>query len=159
MYSKEKECVELNKSVKTRQAIEAWLSALTDQMKETVYKKLKEGQNTYTDEGRKDWVLKHPGQVVATVAQIQWCALTEDAIGEMLENRLALQTWKEKNDRQIEHLTYHVRSNLTDLQRHVIVALITTDVHARDIVDELRAAQVLTTNDFNWQKQLRYYYD
>ena len=128
-------------------------------MKETVYKKLKEGQNTYTDEGRKDWVLKHPGQVVATVAQIQWCSSTEDAIGEMLENRLALQTWKEKNDKQIEHLTYHVRSNLTDLQRHVIVALITTDVHARDIVDELRAAQVLTINDFNWQKQLRYYFD
>lgn len=48
---------------------------------------------------------------------------------------------------------------MSDLHRHIIVALITTDVHARDIVEELRKEQVLTIMDFNWQKQLRYYYD
>jgi len=53
----------------------------------------------------------------------------------------------------------HVRSNLTDLQRCVIVALITTDVHARDIVEELKQENVQSVYDFNWQKQLRYYYE
>lgn len=43
-----------------------------------------------------------------------------------------------------------MRSNLTDLQRCVIVALITTDVHARDIVEELKREQVLSVFDFNW---------
>lgn len=56
----------------------------------------------------------------------------------MPTDRLALQTWWDTNETQIGHLTVHVRSNLTDLQRCVIVALITTDVHARDIVDELK---------------------
>ena len=71
MFSKEKESVELSKPVKTgRTAVETWLLNLSEEMKTTVYRKLKEGQNTYTDEGRKDWVLAHPGQVVAAVAQI-----------------------------------------------------------------------------------------
>jgi len=60
----------------------------------------------------------------------------------MQEDRLALQTWFDRNDRQIEQLTIHVRSNLTDLQRCVVVALITTDVHARDIVEDLKREQV-----------------
>lgn len=52
-----------------------------------------------------------------------------------------------------------VRSELTDLERQIIVALITTDVHARDIVEELRKIGTASIYDFNWQKQLRYYYD
>jgi dynein heavy chain len=32
-------------------------------------------------------------------------------------------------------------------------------VHARDIVDELKKEQALSTSDFNWQKQLRYYFE
>lgn len=57
MYSKEKEHVELSKPVKTRAAVESWLLQLSDEMKATVYKKLKEGQKAYTDDTRKDWVL------------------------------------------------------------------------------------------------------
>lgn len=56
-------------------------------------------------------------------------------------------------------MIFHVRTNLTDLQRCVIVALITTDVHARDIMEELEQKKVSTILDFNWVKQLRYYYD
>ena len=41
----------------------------------------------------------------------------------------------------------------------IIVALITTDVHAGDIIEELANDNVSTPMDFKWQKQLRYYYD
>jgi dynein heavy chain len=41
----------------------------------------------------------------------------------------------------------------------VIVALVTTDVHARDIIEELQERQVANTFDFLWQQQLRYYWD
>ena len=61
MYSKEKEEVELSKVVKTRTAVESWLLALADEMKSTVLKRLKEGQKSYSDDTRKDWVLQQPG--------------------------------------------------------------------------------------------------
>jgi dynein heavy chain len=59
MFSKEKEVVELSKPIKTtRQPVEVWLLNLTEGMKETVYRKLKEGYKVYSDDTRKDWVLQ-----------------------------------------------------------------------------------------------------
>jgi len=40
-----------------------------------------------------------------------------------------------------------------------VAALITQDVHSRDIIDELKKENCSSTFDFNWQKQLRYYYE
>lgn len=39
------------------------------------------------------------------------------------------------------------------------MALITTDVHARDIVEELKKEGVASLDDFTWKRQLRYYMD
>lgn len=77
----------------------------------------------------------------------------------MSNDPLSLQTHFENQENALANLTAHVRSNLGDLQRCVIVALMTTDVHARDIVDDLKQANVQSVYDFNWQKQLRYYYE
>lgn len=92
MKSKEKEEILLTKPVKCTSKIEVerWLDSLTTEMKVTVRKILQTGQKEYTEEGRKDWVLKHGGQVVAAVAQIQWCSASEDAINEMPVDPLSL---------------------------------------------------------------------
>lgn len=49
-----------------------------------------------------------------------------------------------------------VRGNLSDIDRKIIVALVTVDVHARDIVDELRSLNVSSVTEFKWLQQLRY---
>lgn len=66
------------------------------------------------------------------------------------ENPFALQEWWDAQVLQIEELTILVRGQLTDLQRHIVVALITTDVHARDIVEDLKSANVSNNFDFEW---------
>lgn len=38
---------------------------------------------------------------------------------------------------ELTKLIVRIRGNLSKLERKVIVALVTTDVHARDIIDEL----------------------
>lgn len=58
MYSKEKECVDLSRTVKTgRVEVEKWLGNLCEVMKDTVQKRLKDGYKAYSEDGRKDWVL------------------------------------------------------------------------------------------------------
>ena len=52
-----------------------------------------------------------------------------------------------------------VRGELTSLNRKIIVALITTDVHNRDVVDKLANNEVDSTQDFLWNQQLRYYWE
>ena len=77
----------------------------------------------------------------------------------MATNPDALNEWKEVNVKQLKELTFLVRGQLTSLQRKIIVALVTTDVHARDIVENLAKEQVQNIQDFGWQQQLRYYWD
>jgi dynein heavy chain len=56
----------------------------------------------------------------------------------MAANPFSLEDWFNINVTQIEVLTDLVRGELSDLKRRVVVALITVDVHARDIVEELK---------------------
>jgi len=56
-------------------------------------------------------------------------------------------------------LTILVRGDLKDLKRSILAALITQDVHSRAIIGELKRDNVQSIYDFNWQKQLRYYYE
>lgn len=39
------------------------------------------------------------------------------------------------------------------------MALVTTDVHARDVLGDLRDANIQAITDFLWVQQLKYYYD
>ena len=65
----------------------------------------------------------------------------------------------EKNRADFKDMTVVVRGQLSGLHRKIIAALITIDVHARDIVEELYDAARSSTNDFKWQMQLRYYWN
>ncbi len=50
-----------------------------------------------------------------------------------------------------------MRGEIPSILRKVIVALITIEVHNRDIVDTLNKQQCESLNDFLWLQQLRYY--
>ena len=79
MKSKEGEIMPFLKQVKTTGNVEAWLLRVQEMMKETLVKKLKDGNRDYTGAPgksatpREKWVLEHPGQIVTTIALIQWC--------------------------------------------------------------------------------------
>ena len=45
--------------------------------------------------------------------------------------------WLQWQIDELNNLVLLIRSNLSSLQRKVVVALTTTDVHARDILDEM----------------------
>ncbi len=51
-----------------------------------------------------------------------------------------------------------VRKDLNILQRTLMGALIVIDVHARDVITELVEKGVKNLNDFEFSKQLRYYW-
>jgi len=59
--------------------------------------------------------------------------------------------------KQLQMLTELIRSDLKPLYHKVAVALITADVHNRDIVMNLVNSDVESIHDFAWQQQLKYY--
>lgn len=52
-----------------------------------------------------------------------------------------------------------VRGDLNLLQRTLICAMMVIDVHARDVNEMLVNNKICAIDDFNWMKQLRYYYE
>ena len=70
-----------------------------------------------------------------------------------------METWYETQLDDLQGLITKIRSDLTSLQRKCVVALVTTDVHARDIVEDLKNKGVCRVDDFNWMQQLRYYWE
>ena len=56
----------------------------------------------------------------------------------MYDDPLSLGNWYDQNVSQLEQLTILIRGKLDKLQRATLVALITQDVHARDIIDQLK---------------------
>lgn len=127
----------------------------------TLRNRLKEGVGAVEvpNFDRKKWVLEHPGQIVATGSQIMWAYNTEQYIQEMDDDMNALYNWLQMNVNQLNQLTELVKSNLPSVKHKIIVALITTDVHARDIIEELMNEGVSSISEFAWQKQLKYYWD
>lgn len=157
MYSGEGELVGLGKNLKARGHCEDWLSAVEQRMKQSLHTAMKTGLLDYDGRNRSDWVLDHPGQIVATVAQIMWARGTERAIS--ATQAPTLQDWYQHNVDDLLGLIKQIRGNLAKLQRQKIVALVTTDVHARDIVEDLMKQNVADTGDFTWMQQLRYYWE
>jgi len=103
-------------------------------------------------------VRQHAAQVVATVAQIMWSRESEEALRDPSNPLQKVSDWYDKNVDQLKDLTALVRSNLTKIERATIVALVTTDVHARDIIEDLKNDGVTSSGSFKWQQQLRYYW-
>ena len=51
-----------------------------------------------------------------------------------------------------------MRGQQTDIQRLMLEAVITVEVHARDVLYNLMKENVINVNDFGWISQLRYYW-
>jgi len=59
--------------------------------------------------------------------------------------------------KQLQDLTMMVRSDLSSILRKVVISLMTTEVHNRDIIQQLVNIECNSLNDFQWLQQLRYY--
>jgi len=134
-------------------AVEIWMGMMLNELTKTITKVIKEGHTSYNkpETIRKEWVMSNKGQVVAVVCQLDWTNQCEFAIQSMDENPYALQDLLDINKTQLEQLTDLIRSNLPSLRRKILIALITTDVHGRDIVAKLTSEGVCSTSDFLWQ--------
>ena len=92
-----------------------------------------------------------------TASQIQWTSDCEKALDR--GDKKALRSLKKKQVLMLETFSQAVRSKLTGMERAKIVALVTIEVHARDIIDKLFKMGCNSRNVFEWLSQLRFYWE
>ena len=135
-------------------AVEKWMLEFEDVMKDSLLKVTREAVVSYTEKPREEWILDWPGQVVIGASQVHW---TEEVTNAIVER--GLKAYGDKSNTQLTNIVNMVRGELTKLQRATISALVTIDVHARDVVVQMSQDGVHDPKDFKWLAQLRYFWE
>ncbi|KAA3677119.1 dynein heavy chain, axonemal, partial [Paragonimus westermani] len=161
MLSPEGERVALGKGLKARGNVEDWLGKVEEAMFVNLRKLMKIAISSFESSERKDWLKSHANQIVLTVEQLMWSRdithiLEKPFPGDRLSG---LEEYEKKCFTGLNQLATMVRGELPKLLRTLLCALITIDVHARDMVTELVQGKVDSLTSFDWQRQLRYYWD
>ncbi|XP_075319652.1 dynein axonemal heavy chain 6 [Odontesthes bonariensis] len=160
MVSPEGEKVHLTEGLKAHGNVEDWLCKVEEAMYSSLRRLSKAAITDYQVKSREEWVVSgHPSQVVLTISQMMWCRDMDACLDGEHDHYAALQEFELTNFDRLNTLAALVRGQLPALHRNIITALITIDVHARDIVTDLVRQKVDSRSNFEWQRQLRYYWD
>ncbi|XP_024940673.1 dynein heavy chain 1, axonemal [Cephus cinctus] len=153
MYSAEYEEVVLSPSIYPEGNVENWLGLVEDTMRSTLRNIIGKSLEVVEETPRKSWVYMWPGQVVICAGQTYWSAHVEDGI----VNNTLMNYYKLMLS-HLDDLRELVRGQQTEIQRLMLEAVITVEVHARDVLYKLIQERVVNVNDFDWISQLRYYW-
>jgi len=144
---------------KTGGAVEKWLVMVEAAMVEAIQDVVQKSFKAFAMTNREDWVIEWPGQVVLVVSAIYWTDDVATALkGEAAAPGLVKAVY-DKNCDQMLDIIELVRGELTSMTRLTLSALVTMDVHARDVLKMLDANKVTDVNDFSWTSQLRMYFE
>ncbi|XP_064181287.1 dynein axonemal heavy chain 2 [Anguilla rostrata] len=163
MFSSDGEFVDFTHTVLLEGPVEAWLCDIEHTMRFTLKDCLRNcrmGLRKMT--GKRDkWVRDWPGQMLITASQIQWTTdVTKSLmIGKERADKTALKSMKKKQVSMLRRYSEAIRGNLSKILRLKIVALVTVEVHNRDVIDKLAKAGCCDVSSFDWLSQLRLYWD
>ncbi|KAH8051544.1 1-aminocyclopropane-1-carboxylate synthase [Aureococcus anophagefferens] len=162
MISGEGERVDLNspvdpESTANKGNVERWLLELENLQWESVRRQVELSLEEYPTMERTAWTLNWPAQAVIATSAIFW---TSD-VNKTIETGgyAALNEYVLELNKGLTAIVMLVRGQLSKLQRKTLSALVVMDVHSRDTCVSMATAQVDKVSDFNWQSQLRYYWE
>ncbi|CAF1579491.1 unnamed protein product, partial [Adineta steineri] len=156
MKSNEDEVVPFDGQVTLDGQVEKWLRDVENKMKDVVKKKVLACRHDLANCGtkREKWLKSHPGQACITASQIQW---TEEVEKSLRDNPLKLRSDRKKQHLVLRNFTDMIKKNLSRLERVKLVSLVTIEIHARDVINDLIKNQIKSQSAFEWQQQLRFY--
>ncbi|TKS92669.1 Dynein heavy chain 2, axonemal [Collichthys lucidus] len=163
MYSADGEFITFIHPVQLDRPVEVWLCDVEKTMRITLKDCLSNclvALKRMTGQ-RDKWVKDWPGQMLITASQIQW---TTDVTRSLITSKeradkSSLKSMKKKQVAMLQSYSEIIRGNLSKVLRLKIVALVTVEVHARDVIDKLAKTGCNDVNAFEWLCQLRLYWD
>eukprot|EP01105_Mastigella_eilhardi_P001895 TRINITY_DN122_c1_g4_i2.p1 TRINITY_DN122_c1_g4~~TRINITY_DN122_c1_g4_i2.p1 ORF type:complete len:4382 (+),score=1298.66 TRINITY_DN122_c1_g4_i2:875-14020(+) len=147
--------------------VESWMTLVEEQMIESLNKQIYTAVVGFTifkkekPSNQEKFLKKTPGQLVILSSQIAWTTSCQKALAS-IENGTDKSAMRELRKRQgatLRKLSEMVRGQLTPLSRLKLVALLTIEIHQRDIIERLIKNNVASDKDFEWKSQLRFYWD
>ncbi|XP_013358995.1 PREDICTED: dynein heavy chain 10, axonemal isoform X2 [Chinchilla lanigera] len=161
MVSAEGEAMGFRKLVRAEGRVEDWMTAVLREMRRTNRLITKEAIFKYCeDRSRVDWMLLYQGMVVLAASQVWWTWEVEDVFRKVKAGeKQAMKHFGSKMHHQIDELVTRITAPLSRNDRKKYNTVLIIDVHARDIVDSFIRGSILEAREFEWESQLRFYWD
>ncbi|CDI85908.1 hypothetical protein EPH_0064790 [Eimeria praecox] len=160
MESEEGETYRFYEPVVTEGPAEEWMTTVDEAMKVSLHRIAKEGVFMYGCEPRTQWITEQLGMVSCVGSRIWWTWRVEDAFERIEQgDKNALRDEVAIQRQQVSTLIEVVRKPLEYRARKKVNTLIILDVHARDLVERFVQNAVFSANSFEWESQLRFYWD
>nr|CAI5834494.1 unnamed protein product [Callosobruchus analis] len=163
MFSDDGEYMEFEKPFFLEGPSEAWLKKLEEHMRGVLIEKFKPIRTELKKmlNKRDKWLLSNCGQLCNACSLIQWTTDCTRALvhAKIMESKKPLKRLRKKQNQVLSKLSELSRKDLTKLQRLKANALITIEIHSRDVIDRLYKSNCRDTNAFEWFSQLRFYWD
>ncbi|KAM3621055.1 uncharacterized protein V6R79_005381 [Siganus canaliculatus] len=165
MFSADGEFVSFAKPVELHKPVEDWLCDVEKSMYSTLKLCLKncQRQEKWRAEQRRKgcqtWIKNFPGQILITVSQIQWTTDVANALTASKEaaDRSALKSLRLRQVSITQGYAEIIRGSLSNVERLKTAALLTVEVHGRQVIDKLAEAGCDDVDSFEWLSQLRFY--
>ncbi|CAM9519636.1 unnamed protein product, partial [Chrysoparadoxa australica] len=139
--------------------VELWLASLEAAMQLAIQKLLAAAIQAYRGKKEK-WAKEFPGQLLISTGAVSWTADCSKALHSIAAgNKGALKQLKKKQVGYLNKLSDMVRGQLTKIERNKVVALITMEIHNRDVIERMIKAGCGSTQDFEWLSQLRFIFN
>ncbi|XP_037081499.1 LOW QUALITY PROTEIN: dynein heavy chain 8, axonemal-like [Pollicipes pollicipes] len=161
VLSREKERVELEKTVKCEGNVEVWLGQLLKEQQSSLHGVIREAYQQIMDPDFEimTFLSTFPAQVGLLGLQIIWTRDAEVALNNAKFDRDIMPDTNKMFLTILNRLIDMTTQELTKFERVKYETLITIHVHQRDIFDGMVKMHVKTVNDFEWAKQSRFYFE
>jgi dynein heavy chain len=106
-----------------------------------------------------DWLRQDPAQITILINMVNWSTNVEGGFNGLKTNPKAMQKALDDQIESLSALIKMVQGDLDKPLRQKIMCLITIDAHSRDIIDKLIQEKCNSVDDFQWQAQLKVYFD
>lgn len=158
MLSKKEEYVPFVHPVTLDGPVEKWLKYIEDAMRAAIKRLLSRCYQYSGVVDRDKWITEYQGQLLITASQLLWTKKITESLTKQ-QPKKALRALKKKWNTFLKQYSAKVRTKLPSLMRSKLIALLTIEVHSRDALEALYKSGCTSVEDFEWLKQLRFYWD
>ncbi|KAJ6635868.1 Dynein axonemal heavy chain 10 [Pseudolycoriella hygida] len=142
--------------------VENWMNLVLSEMRKTnryLTKKAIFEYGKIRERSRVDWILAYQGMICLAANTVWWTAEVEEVFAKVAGGqRSAMKDFLKQQNKQIDDLVITVRADLSRNDRMKFKTIITIDVHARDIIEQFVRDNVLDSEEFAWESQIRFYW-
>ena len=160
--SSEGECVQFRDPVLCIGSTECWMTLIEEEIRKSLWTYTKTAIYNYAEIEWNKWLSSKctlgMNSIVST--QIWWTWKVEDAFKAINNSdKHALQRLENCLESDLSSLVALVRSPLDAITRKKINTLLIIDVHSKDIVSSFIRESIVEVNEFEWESQLRFYWN